>query len=159
SFLAEVVHEVSQSLAAQDSSLAGYPVCAHRDRNAVHTCNAGRRHGSARAADPDVRHDLHWRLLIPAALPFETPACAAPRSCHRITDADEEIGMINPYFLMTFLYVVLAVLAALDASLINLDLLPTFAGLRWMRVHFITLGALTEFAFGILPLLVAARNG
>lgn len=67
--------------------------------------------------------------------------------------------MINPYFLMTFLYVVLAVLAALDASLINLDLLPTFAGLRWMRVHFITLGALTEFAFGILPLLVAARNG
>ena len=67
--------------------------------------------------------------------------------------------MFNPYFLMTFLFVALAVLGALDASLINLQLLPTFAGLRWMRVHFITLGALTEFAFGILPILVAARAG
>ncbi|MBZ0300165.1 MAG: hypothetical protein K8J31_10505, partial [Anaerolineae bacterium] len=67
--------------------------------------------------------------------------------------------MFNPYFLVTFLFVALAVLGALDASLINLQLLPAFAGLRWMRVHFITLGALTELAFGILPLLVASRNG
>ena len=67
--------------------------------------------------------------------------------------------MFNPYFLITFLFVALAVLGALDASLINFELLPGFAGLRWMRVHFITLGALTELAFGILPLLVASRNG
>ncbi|MCA9905352.1 MAG: hypothetical protein KC547_15960 [Anaerolineae bacterium] len=67
--------------------------------------------------------------------------------------------MFNPYFLVTFLYVALAVLGALDASLINFDLLPTFAGLRWARVHFITLGALTEFAFGVLPIVVAARAG
>lgn len=67
--------------------------------------------------------------------------------------------MMNPYFLVTFLYIALAVLGALDASLINFNLLPGFAGLRWVRVHFITLGALTEFAFGILPILVAARAG
>ncbi|MCC6896873.1 MAG: hypothetical protein IT321_28910 [Anaerolineae bacterium] len=67
--------------------------------------------------------------------------------------------MSNPYFLVTFLYVALAGLGALDASLIHFELLPFFAGLRWMRVHFITLGALTEFAFGILPVLVAARAG
>jgi hypothetical protein len=67
--------------------------------------------------------------------------------------------MMNPYFLVTFLYVTLAVLGALDASLINFNLLPAFAGLRWTRVHFITLGALTEFAFGILPIVVAARAG
>ncbi len=67
--------------------------------------------------------------------------------------------MLNPYFLVVFLYIALAVLGALDASLINFELLPSFAGLRWMRVHFITLGALTEFAFGILPILVAARVG
>lgn len=66
--------------------------------------------------------------------------------------------MLNPYFLMTLLYLSLAVLGALDAALINFDLLPTFAGLRWFRVHFITLGALTEFTFGIMPLLVAAHN-
>lgn len=67
--------------------------------------------------------------------------------------------MLNPYFLVVFLYVALAALSALDASLIHFELLPFFAGLRWMRVHFITLGALTEFAFGIMPILVAARAG
>lgn len=66
--------------------------------------------------------------------------------------------MLNPYFLMAFLYVLLAILAALNASLIHFDILPAFAGLRWVRVHFITLGALTEFAFGILPIIVALRS-
>ena len=65
--------------------------------------------------------------------------------------------MFNPYFLVTFLYIVLAVLGALDASLVNFQLLPLFAGLRWLRVHFITLGVLTQFIFGILPILIAAR--
>jgi hypothetical protein len=67
--------------------------------------------------------------------------------------------VFNPYLLVAFLYIALAVLGALDASLIHFELLPSFAGLRWMRVHFITLGALTEFTFGILPVLVSARAG
>jgi len=67
--------------------------------------------------------------------------------------------VFNPYFLVVFLYIALAVMGALDASLIHFELLPFFAGLRWLRVHFITLGALTEFIFGILPILVAARAG
>ncbi len=66
---------------------------------------------------------------------------------------------MSPYFLMAILYVSLAVLAALDASLTSLNLLPWFNGLRWLRVHFITLGALTEVTFGVLPSLVAARAG
>ncbi|MCK6577635.1 MAG: hypothetical protein L6Q98_05970 [Anaerolineae bacterium] len=66
---------------------------------------------------------------------------------------------MNPYFVVTFLFVALAALGALDASFIHLDWLPLHAGLRWMRVHFITLGAVTEFAFGVLPLLVAVRLG
>ena len=65
--------------------------------------------------------------------------------------------MFNPYFLVAFLYIALAVLGALDAALVNFGLLPAFAGMGWVRVHFITLGALTEFAFGALPILVAAR--
>jgi cytochrome c oxidase cbb3-type subunit I len=65
--------------------------------------------------------------------------------------------MFNPYFLMTFLYVALAVLGALDASLTHFQIMPVLAGLRWMRVHFITLGALTELAFGILPIIAALR--
>lgn len=66
--------------------------------------------------------------------------------------------MVNPYFLMMLLYLLVAVLAALDASLISLDLLPWFNGVRWLRVHFITLGMLTQVLFGALPVLVATRR-
>jgi hypothetical protein len=65
--------------------------------------------------------------------------------------------MINPYLLMTLLYASLAALAALSSALTSFDILPWFNGLRWLRVHFITLGALTQIAFGLLPVLVAAR--
>lgn len=65
--------------------------------------------------------------------------------------------MMNPYFLMTLLYASLALLAALSSALTSFDLFPWFNGLRWLRVHFITLGALTQIAFGLLPVLVAAR--
>lgn len=65
--------------------------------------------------------------------------------------------MLNPYLLMTLLYASLALLAALSSALTSFDLLPWFNGLRWLRVHFITLGALTQIAFGLLPVLVAVR--
>ncbi len=67
--------------------------------------------------------------------------------------------MLNPYFLMTLLYAALAVLAALDSSLVSLNFLPWFNGLRWLRVHFITLGILTQVVFGVSAALVAARAG
>ena len=63
--------------------------------------------------------------------------------------------MFNLYFLMSALFVVMAVLAAADASLTSLNVLPWFNGLRWVRVHLITLGAMTEAIFGALPLLTA----
>jgi len=66
--------------------------------------------------------------------------------------------MINPYVLMTLLYLFVAVLAALDASLVSLNLLPWFNGVRWLRIHFITLGMLTQVLFGALPVLVATRR-
>lgn len=66
--------------------------------------------------------------------------------------------MVNPYFLMMLLYLLVAVLAALDASLISLNLLPWFNGMRWLRIHFITLGMLTQVIFGALPVLVATRR-
>jgi len=67
--------------------------------------------------------------------------------------------MPNPYVLMTLLYASLAVLAALDSSLSSFNLLPWFSGLRWLRVHLITLGTLSEITFGLLPVLAAARAG
>jgi hypothetical protein len=60
---------------------------------------------------------------------------------------------------MAFLYILLAFLTALDAAFTSFTLLPWFNGLRWLRVHFITLGTLTEMAFGLMPVLAAARAG
>jgi hypothetical protein len=64
---------------------------------------------------------------------------------------------MNLYFLMTFLFIFVAALGALDAALTSWTIIPWVNGLRWLRVHFITLGALTEMLFGLLPLLVAKR--
>lgn len=61
------------------------------------------------------------------------------------------------YFLMTALFMVMAALMAADSALTAYEILPWFNGLRWLRVHFITLGAITETAFGLLPALVAIR--
>lgn len=66
--------------------------------------------------------------------------------------------MANPYVLMLVLYLFVAVLAAFDASLVSLELLPWFSGIRWLRIHFITLGMMTQLIFGALPLLVATRR-
>lgn len=64
---------------------------------------------------------------------------------------------MNLYYLMTVLFIGAAVIAAAATSLINLDFLPWFNGIRWVRIHLITLGAVTEVVFGTLPQLVAIR--
>ena len=66
--------------------------------------------------------------------------------------------MLLPYVLMMLVYLTLAALMALDASLTSLSLVPFFSGLRWLRVHFITLGMLTQIIFGALPGLVALQT-
>ena len=67
--------------------------------------------------------------------------------------------MLNPFLLMAVFYLIVAIVAAVDAALTGFTLLPWFVGLPWLRVHFITLGVLTETAFGVLPNFVAARRG
>jgi hypothetical protein len=67
--------------------------------------------------------------------------------------------MLNPFLLMAVFYLIVAIVAAADAALTGFTLIPWFVGLPWLRVHFITLGVLTEAAFGVLPNFVAARRG
>lgn len=67
--------------------------------------------------------------------------------------------MHSPYLLMAALYAGLALLAALEASLASFGWAPWFTGLRWLRVHFITLGLLVEVIFGVLPGVLATRAG
>ena len=62
------------------------------------------------------------------------------------------------YLLTTLLFAFVALFAAADASLVSLDLVNAFSALRWVRVHFITLGILSQVSFGLLPVLVASLS-
>jgi len=63
-----------------------------------------------------------------------------------------------PYLLTTLVFSLVALLAAADASLISINLLSAFPALRWVRVHFITLGILSQVIFGLLPWLIASLS-
>lgn len=63
-----------------------------------------------------------------------------------------------PYLITTLLFTLVALLAAADASLISFNLFSAFPALRWVRVHFITLGILSQVVFGLLPWLVASLS-
>lgn len=60
----------------------------------------------------------------------------------------------NPYFLMTVLYLFIAALIAVQTALIHFGILETVANLTWVRIHFITLGVLTQLIFGYSPKLI-----
>jgi len=64
-----------------------------------------------------------------------------------------------PYLIMAFLYIMVAVLMALENSFSSLHILPWFNGMVWLRVHFITLGVLTQLIFGVSPILTAKHYG
>jgi hypothetical protein len=63
-----------------------------------------------------------------------------------------------PYLLTTLVFAFVALLAAADASLVSLNLVGMFPALRWVRVHFITLGIISQVIFGLLPILVASLS-
>ena len=63
-----------------------------------------------------------------------------------------------PYLLTTLIFTFVALLAAADASFVSLNLIGAFPALRWVRVHFITLGILSQVVFGLLPLLIASLS-
>ncbi len=64
-----------------------------------------------------------------------------------------------PYLLTAVLFLALAAVAALGSSLSGFEVLEWFAGLRWVRIHLITLGAVTEALFGFLPTLAGKQRG
>ena len=58
-----------------------------------------------------------------------------------------------PYLITTLSLHLRRALAAADASLVSMNLISAFPALRWVRVHFITLGILSQVIFGLLPML------
>ncbi len=58
----------------------------------------------------------------------------------------------NPFLLMTFLYVFVAALAAIQAALIAFEIISSGASsITWVRIHFITLGIMVQAIFGYVP--------
>ena len=65
--------------------------------------------------------------------------------------------MSIPYIFTTLFYTFVGLFIAADASLVSFNLTNAFPALRWVRVHFITLGILSQVIFGLLPALVAGQ--
>ncbi len=63
-----------------------------------------------------------------------------------------------PYLLTATLFLAVAGVAAADSSLVGFGLIESFSGTRWVRIHLITLGALTEMIFGVVPAMVHGRS-
>lgn len=66
---------------------------------------------------------------------------------------------MNPFFLMAGLFSGLAALMALDLALVNWGFIDAFRGIRWLRVHLVTLGVATEMVFGMVPLARGWASG
>ncbi len=64
-----------------------------------------------------------------------------------------------PYLLMAFLYFFIAILFAVESSFISWQIAPWFNGMVWLRMHFITLGVMTQLVFGVMPALSAKYHG
>jgi hypothetical protein len=64
--------------------------------------------------------------------------------------------MGNPFFYTILLYLLLAMVGAADAALTSYQSIPFVNGLRWFRIHFVTLGVMTQTVFAVTPVLVAA---
>lgn len=63
-----------------------------------------------------------------------------------------------PYLITILLYVLVALLVAADTALASMGLVGPFSALRWVRVHFITLGIISQAVFGLLPWLISALS-
>jgi hypothetical protein len=65
----------------------------------------------------------------------------------------------NPFYLMAGLYLLVDALAVAAMALVTADILPSIAGLNWLRVHLLTIGVVTQVVLGMLPGIAAAKLG
>ncbi|MDH5645860.1 MAG: hypothetical protein OEZ01_07620, partial [Candidatus Heimdallarchaeota archaeon] len=64
----------------------------------------------------------------------------------------------NPFFLMSFFYLFVATLISIQASLIAFGWISSGStSISWVRIHFITLGVVTQFIFGYTPIHLSKK--
>lgn len=69
------------------------------------------------------------------------------------------IANVNPFYLISGLYLAGGGLFLLLMALGNLQAIPPVPGVTWLRIHIVTIGAVTQALFGAVPALAAARLG
>ncbi len=62
----------------------------------------------------------------------------------------------NPFFLMAGLYLTVGLLAVAGKLAVETGAVDALPRLRWLTIHFVTIGAMTQALFGALPNLVAS---
>lgn len=62
----------------------------------------------------------------------------------------------NPFVLMAGLYLTVGLLALFGKLAVEVGAIETLPRLRWLLVHFVTIGAMTQALFGALPNLLAS---
>lgn len=64
----------------------------------------------------------------------------------------------NPFLLVAGLYLLVGLLAVVGRLGVELELLGALPRLRWLTIHFVTIGGLTQALFAALPTLAGARS-
>ncbi|WP_433629531.1 hypothetical protein [Halomicrococcus sp. NG-SE-24] len=65
----------------------------------------------------------------------------------------------NPFFVMAGLYLTVGVLAVVGKLAIGIDFIEPLVRLRWVMIHLVTIGGMTQALFGALPHLVGSVGG
>lgn len=64
----------------------------------------------------------------------------------------------NPFVIMAGLYFTVGLLAATGKLTVEANLLDSLPRLRWLTIHFVTIGGMTQALFGLLPSLLASTG-
>ena len=65
----------------------------------------------------------------------------------------------DPFFRMAGLYLTVGLLAVVGTVAVDLGVLDPLARLRWVTIHLVTIGGMTQALFGALPALVGSAVG
>ena len=65
----------------------------------------------------------------------------------------------NPFIVMAGLYLTVGLAAVVGALAVESGLVESLPRLRWVLIHLVTIGGLTQAVFGVLPSLVTAADG
>ena len=61
----------------------------------------------------------------------------------------------NPFIVMAGLYLTVGLLAVVGNLSVEANLVGSLPRLRWLTIHFVTIGGMTQALFGLLPSLTS----